>query len=85
MKNKKPTDYQPISCNFYDLLEAAATQRKRVKIRYRGERDQPLEVEAVIKDLRASQGEEFIYLDNGISFRLDRIISVDGEELQGYC
>ena len=85
MKNKKSTDYQPISCNFYDLLEAAATRRDRVTIRYRGEKGQVLEIEAVITDLRASQGEEFIYLDNGIYFRLDRILSIDGEELKGYC
>ncbi len=85
MKENKSTKYQPISCNFYDLLEAAATRRARVKICYRGERGQALEIEAVIIDIRASQGEEFIFLDNGISFRLDRIISVDGEDLKGYC
>jgi Rho-binding antiterminator len=27
-------DYTPIDCHFYDLLEAAATQRRRVALQY---------------------------------------------------
>jgi hypothetical protein len=35
-----PDLYKPIDCNFYDRLEAAATRRKVVVIRYVGDKGQ---------------------------------------------
>lgn len=82
---EKPKVYQPISCNFYDHLEAKATLRKRVLIRYRNEDEAITAVEAVIKDFYVKEKVEFMVLDNGSTIRLDHLVDVDGEVLSSYC
>lgn len=71
--------YIPINCSYYDELEAAATQRRRVVIAYRDEEGNTQEVETRIKDLYARDKEEFMVLENGLQFRLDRLVSIDGK------
>jgi len=74
--------YTPIDCNYYDLLEIAAMRRQKSIIAYQ-EGEQILEVEAVIEDLWAKNGEEFVRLSNGLTFRLDRLISLNGKVRPG--
>lgn len=76
--------YQPISCNFYDELEALATLRRSCLIVYRGP-ENIQELQAVIKDFYIEEGAEYLKLDNGQSIRLDLLLSVDGKELKEYC
>jgi len=76
--------YQPISCNFYDELEALATLRRSCLIVYR-EEENIQQVQAVIKDFFIEDGAEFMLLHSGQRIRLDHLISVDGKELKGYC
>lgn len=76
--------YKPIDCNFYDRLEAAATRRKVVVIRYVGDKG-PEETQGIIIDLRIADGAEWLFLDTGFSLRLDRLIAMDGEMVPGYC
>ncbi|MEL6655832.1 MAG: Rho-binding antiterminator [Bacteroidota bacterium] len=71
--------YIPINCSYYDELEAAATQRRTVTIVYRDAQEQEQEVATRIKDLYARNKEEFMVLENGLEFRLDRLISIDGK------
>jgi Rho-binding antiterminator len=77
-------EYKPIDCGFYDRLEAAAVQRKTVKINYIKD-DSPITSEAVIKDLRSVNGAEFLILTDGTEIRLDRIISLDGIAAADSC
>jgi Rho-binding antiterminator len=77
--------YQPISCNFYDELEALATLRKNCQILYRDEKEQQAVINGIIKDLYIREKAEYLLLDNGTEIRLDQLISVDGKALKGYC
>ncbi|MCK9407941.1 MAG: hypothetical protein WCX28_04855 [Bacteriovoracaceae bacterium] len=75
--------YQNISCSYYDQLEAYATQRTRCAIIYRdaGEKS----VEGIIVDVYASNGAEYLKLDNGTVIRLDHLISVNNVPVNNVC
>lgn len=78
-------NYQPISCNFYDELEALATLRSSCTIIYQDEHANRQETEGVIKDLYIRDKAEYLLLNTGFEIRLDQLISVNGKELKGYC
>ena len=75
------TGYQPISCEFHDVLEANATVRRPVQIRYRDEEGGVHERLAVVMDVFALDGSEFVALSTGETVRLDRLIGVDNATL----
>ena len=79
--------YIPINCSYYDELEAIATLRKTVCIQYKDEAGAELQVEAKITNLYSKDKEEFMVLDNGLEFRLDRLVSADGKPVprENYC
>jgi Rho-binding antiterminator len=76
MKDK----YQPISCDFHELLLAHATLKQHVDIVYVNEKIEET-TSGVIIDVYTKKGEEFLVLDNKKTIRLDFIISVNGEKL----
>lgn len=82
---KQQEVYQPISCNFYDHLEATATLRKRVIIHYLDQLGKQTSVLARIKDFLVKDKVEYMILDNGQTIRLDHLLAVDGEKLAAYC
>jgi Rho-binding antiterminator len=74
------TAYQPIACDFYDELEAAATQRRRVLLQYFSELRE-LCIESVVIDTFFIRDEaEFMRLSTGEEIRLDLVIRL-GERL----
>lgn len=75
--------YQPIDCNFYDILEANATRGRYIRIQYFSEIQEFLTVDAIIKDLYIKDKAEYMLLSNGSEIRLDRLISADGELVPG--
>ena len=77
--------YQPISCNFYDELEALATLKKSCQISYKDINDKILTISGVISDFFIKDKIEFLQLKNGQTIRLDYLIEVDGKPLKGYC
>ncbi|MCC2545898.1 hypothetical protein LJY25_05535 [Hymenobacter sp. BT175] len=80
------SDYQPISCNFYDELEALATRRQPAEIRYRApDAAAEASVTGVIADLYIRDKVEYLRLTDGFELRLDWLVAVDGKELRGYC
>ncbi len=76
--------YKPISCYFYDELEALAVKKVKTKILYQNGHTQN-ELEDFIVDFRTLNKEEFMILDNGIEIRLDKIIKVNGKKPQTSC
>lgn len=82
MPSGKP--YRPISCDFHDVLEAAATRRRRVRIEFL-EDGQPQLRESRIADLGGGPDGEYMTLEDGQSVRLDRIVSVDGVRLDAFA
>ncbi|WP_206860589.1 hypothetical protein [Lysobacter changpingensis] len=82
--NIERSPYHPISCEFHDRLEDLATLRKAVRIDYRDESGMEQVRDAVITDVIARDGEEFVVLDSARHVRLDRLIEVDGARLSDY-
>lgn len=80
MKNSPKTDYIPINCHYYDVLELIAMRRRTVEIRYQDQAQQEQVAHSHIEDLWATHGEEFMRLSDQTVIRLDRLISVDGQE-----
>lgn len=77
--------YNPISCNFYDELEARATLRRPCTIQYREGGHAHTLTGAVVADLYVRDGVEYMQLESGRTIRLDRLIAVDDKELKDYC
>lgn len=77
--------YRPISCSYYDELEARATRRTICTIRYLNEAGAATEVRGRIIDFFIQKKVEFLRLDTGLTIRLDRLLSVDGLALSDYC
>ncbi|MEQ8704398.1 MAG: hypothetical protein RIC19_10785 [Phaeodactylibacter sp.] len=78
-------NYQTISCDFYDELEARATLRRSCRIVFRDASGQDQSVEALIKDLYIRSKVEYMLLSTGLEIRLDRLVSVDGKLLPQAC
>ena len=76
--------YQPISCEFHDVLESLATTAHRAPVVYVGDDGARHEVSAVITDLFGRDGVEFMVLDSGETVRLDRLVTVDGVRLADF-
>lgn len=77
--------YQPISCHFYDELELLAIRQKNCSIVYLDETGNQLEKVAIIIDFKIMDAAEFMLLKDGEKIRLDRLVSVDGKVLKGFC
>ena len=77
--------YQPISCHFYDELELLAIRQKKCSIVYLDETGNQLEKLAIIIDFKIIDAAEFMLLKDGEKIRLDRLVSVDGKVLKGFC
>ncbi|NYE61608.1 Rho-binding antiterminator [Duganella sp. 1224] len=73
--------YQPISCDFHDLLEVHATRRQPTRLRFRDAAGQPQTRDAVITDVYARNGADYLTLSSGETLRLDQLIEVGGTPL----
>ncbi len=79
MQNK----YTPISCHFYDELEAIAVKKIKVKIIYIQE-EKEIEIEDFIIDFKNFNKEEFLVLSSGQYIRLDKIIKINNLVASSY-
>ena len=77
-------DYQPISCDFHDLLEVHATRRKPTQVQYRDASGMVQTRDAVITDVYAREGADYLTLSTGETLRLDQLIEVDQARLEDY-
>ncbi|MBP9888526.1 MAG: hypothetical protein KBF93_19685 [Leptospiraceae bacterium] len=76
--------YEPISCDFYDELEAFSILKKEVEIFYEDENGLTCSVFGRIKDLYSRDKIEYLLLENGKEIRLDLLIRVDNKILSDY-
>ena len=72
------TTYRPIDCGFYDHLEAAIVQKKRVVLVYLDAEGLHVAQRTELLDLKTERKAEFVQLPGTRWLRLDRIVSVDG-------
>jgi Rho-binding antiterminator len=77
--------YVPIDCNFYDEIEILAMRKSKSTVVYLSEKDEQTTIEGVIKNVFAKNKEEFLEMESGLIFRLDRLISLDGKVVPGAC
>jgi Rho-binding antiterminator len=77
--------YIPIDCSSHDILLAKATLKTNCTISYTNEDGNVLQTEGIIIDVYTKAKEEFLHLDNGIVIRLDKLITVDDEQIDKNC
>ena len=75
-------DYQPISCDFHDLLEVHATRRQPTQVQFRDADGQSQTRHAVITDVFAKDGADYLTLSTGETVRLDQLVEVDQARLR---
>ena len=71
--------YEPISCDYHDMLEEAAMHRKRVRLEFDLEGVTQRET-GTVKDVYTADGAEFVKFDSAtgpLEIRLDHIISMN--------
>ena len=77
--------YKPISCSFYDELEALATLKRECVIEYLSNEGVTKSVSGRIVDFFIEDKVEFLLLQNNQKIRLDFLKTVDGKVLKNYC
>lgn len=77
--------YVPINCDFYDEIEIHAMRKSKIMVVYLSENEKQTTIEGVIKNVFAQNKEEFLEMESGLIFRLDRLISLDGKVVPGSC
>ena len=77
--------YPPIDCNYYDHLEAAATQRRRVELQYFNDLRQLCLGSGIIETLFIRDKMEFMRLKWGEEIRLDHLIRLDDKPAPPYA
>ncbi|MBX7141753.1 MAG: hypothetical protein K1X63_11810 [Chitinophagales bacterium] len=73
--------YIPISCSYYDELEALATLRQECEIVFTDENGKQISIKGIIKTFFIRDKVECMQLESGEEIRLDKLISVDGKRL----
>ena len=79
------TDYRPIDCGFYDELEAAATQRRRVALQYFNDLRQLCLESGVIDTFFIRDKVEYLRLKSNEEIRLDHVIRLDNTPAPAYA
>ena len=72
-----PSRYHPVACDFHDLLEALATTRASVRMRFLDAEGTELQRRATVTDVFAREGAEYLSTSTGETVRLDRLVAVD--------
>jgi len=77
MSEKK--EYSPINCSYYDVLESHATIGDLVEVVIKTEEGNNQTFSDRIINLETRKGEEFVIMGSGNVYRLDTIVSINGE------
>lgn len=73
--------YDPISCSVHDEFLALATLRRQCELTVLLLDGQTQTVSGVIEDVYTRAGAEYLQLRDGPTFRLDRILALNGRQL----
>ena len=77
-------NYKPVSCDFYDELEALATRKKTCDIIFLNNGGKA-QIRASIAHLYTREKVEYLKTNAGLEIRLDQLIEVDGKIASNYC
>jgi Rho-binding antiterminator len=78
------SNYQPVNCEFHDVIEACATLRKPVTILVENTDGTQRAVHAIISDVFARDGVEYLKTRCEELIRLDELLAVDGHEIRNF-
>ncbi len=76
--------YVPINCEFHDVLETVAVQRRSVPMVIEEDGGEHVLLARIV-DITAHDGVETMRLDDGRIVRLDAIVSVDGVHRESFA
>ena len=75
-------NYQPISCAYYDELEALAVQKRRNTVQYYDlDGNETTLRDVMITDFYVDNKVEYMKLDDGHDVQLDKLIAVNGKPM----
>ena len=77
-------DYAPIACGFHDRLEHWAVRRDVVEVVWTEGADEGRQ-RAVIDDVFARDGADWVRLSTGETIRADRLVTVGGVAVKSAC
>jgi Rho-binding antiterminator len=78
-------DYKPIACGLYDELELRALRKQKSKITFKSHINNTQTIDCIISDLFIKDKAEYLKTSDGLIFRLDDILEVDGITYKKTC
>ena len=78
------SDYVPIACAMHDRLESWAVRRVPVEVVWIDDGTTRRQT-AVVADVRARDGADWVVLSTGETLRADRLVTVGGVEVEPGC
>jgi Rho-binding antiterminator len=79
------TNYQPISCDFYDELEALAVKVLDCEVVFLDENKQEQTIQTKIETFFIKEKAEFMQVSGFPPIRLDKLVRVNDKFLTFYC
>ena len=76
--------YQPVNCEFHDVIEACATLREPVTILAKNADGTHRAIDEVISDVFARDGVEYLKTHCEELICLDELLAVDGHEIRNF-
>lgn len=76
-----PEPYVPISCDVHDQLLALASLRKECELTVALTEGQTRRIRGTIVDVYSRAGAEYLQMEDGSTFRLDRIEALNGRPI----
>lgn len=77
--------YEPISCQWYDQLEALSVKGLELQVTYIDEQNVHHHLVGRITTLYTKQKAEYMVINEQVHIRLDTLISVNGMQPGNYC
>lgn len=77
--------YKPVDCNWYEYFLHYATLGRRVELKIRGSGGRKESIIGFIQDVMTKSGEEFVVIKDGSTYRLDRVMEIEGIEQPKAC
>jgi Rho-binding antiterminator len=74
------SDYQPLNCEFHDIIEVCATLRKPVRLFINHTDETQSTLHTVITDVFAQDGAEYLKTQCGELVSLDSLLAIDGHD-----
>jgi Rho-binding antiterminator len=76
--------YQPINCEFHDVIESYATRREAVDLVVVDPAEVNRTIRTVVCDVYSRNGEEFLLTGGGKKIRLDQVKSIGSYDLASF-